>query len=195
VSLGKNRYIISMVNYEGGLTGLVNKTSEIAETKDFKTDFSFKASDNSLNCVSGSGHLLAVGGSSEIVQLYNLRTKLECGDLYGHTGSVTSTAVSPNGQHVLSASEDGTIIIWRTADCMALHELKVMNVQKIISLSIHNSGRMLLALYANGMLRLWNLLDARCTNKRMVGLSGEYDSEDEDEDEEERQLRLEKKNL
>lgn len=78
---------------------------------------------------------------------------------------------------------------------MALHELKVMNVQKIISLSIHNSGRMLLALYANGMLRLWNLLDARCTNKRMVGLSGEYDSEDEDEDEEERQLRLEKKNL
>lgn len=67
MSLGKNRYIISMVNYEGGLTGLANKTSEIAESKDFKTDFSFKASDNSLNCVSGSGALLAVGGSSEIV--------------------------------------------------------------------------------------------------------------------------------
>jgi hypothetical protein len=52
---------------------------------------------------------------------------------------------------------------------------------------------MLLALYANGMLRLWNLLDARCINKRMVGLSGEYDSEDEDADEEEKQALLEEK--
>ncbi|MCR2129941.1 hypothetical protein NSX24_24360, partial [Salmonella enterica] len=40
-------------------------------------------------------------------------------------------------------------------------------------------------LYANGMLRLWNLLDARCIFKKKVGIQAES-SEDEDADEEEK---------
>ena len=43
---------------------------------------------------------------------------------------------------------------------------------------------MLLAFYQNGMLRLWNLLDARCLFKRKVGLSREENSDDEEEKEE-----------
>jgi len=35
------------------------------------------------------------------------------------------------------------------------------------------------------MLRLWNLLDARCLFKRKVGLSRDEPSEDEEEEEEE----------
>ena len=50
---------------------------------------------------------------------------------------------------------------------------------------MHASGRMMLALYANGMLRLWNLLDARCNFKRMVGLSANDAEVTPDEDEEE----------
>ena len=48
---------------------------------------------------------------------------------------------------------------------------------------MHCSGRMLLALYANGMLRLWNMLDARCIFKKKVGLINEEESESEEEDE------------
>ena len=55
---------------------------------------------------------------------------------------------------------------------------------------MHESGRMLLALYANGVLRLWNMLDARCLFKKKVGMSGEEseseqgdDVAEEDEDE------------
>lgn len=44
---------------------------------------------------------------------------------------------------------------------------------------MHPSGRMIIALYANGMIRLWNLLDARCIFKKKVGLSGDEESEDE----------------
>ena len=51
-------------------------------------------------------------------------------------------------------------------------------------MSMHNSGRMLLALYANGMVRLWNLLDARCINKRMLGLSADSEESDAEEDKE-----------
>ena len=66
---------------------------------------------------------------------------------------------------------------------MPLHQLKVKNVSKVASLSMHCSGRMLLAFYANGMLRLWNMLDARCIFKKKVGLINEKESESEDEDE------------
>jgi hypothetical protein len=75
-SIGKRRYVISFANYEGGLTGLNSGfTSEItAENLDFKTDFSIIASERALNCVSGVSQLIAVGGTSEVVSLFNLQT-------------------------------------------------------------------------------------------------------------------------
>ena len=42
---------------------------------------------------------------------------------------------------------------------------------------------MCLALYANGMLRLWNLLDARCIFKKKVGLVDEEESSGEENEE------------
>lgn len=47
---------------------------------------------------------------------------------------------------------------------------------------MHHSGRMLLALYANGVLRLWNMLDARCLFKFKTGMSADQDSDAEAED-------------
>jgi len=44
---------------------------------------------------------------------------------------------------------------------------------------MHWSGRMLLASYANGMVRLWNMLDARCLFKFKAGMSANEDSEEE----------------
>ena len=44
---------------------------------------------------------------------------------------------------------------------------------------MHPSGRMILAFYANGMIRLWNLLDARCIFKKKVGMSEDEDSDEE----------------
>lgn len=44
---------------------------------------------------------------------------------------------------------------------------------------------MCLALYANGMLRLWNLLDARCIFKKKVGLVDEESSDEENDESEE----------
>jgi hypothetical protein len=58
-----------------------------------------------------------------------------------------------------------------------------MNKSKVISMSLHKSGKMLLALYANGMLRLWNMMNARCTFKRKVGLVDEPEKIEEDQGE------------
>lgn len=58
-----------------------------------------------------------------------------------------------------------------------------MNKSPIVSISLHPTGKMLLALYQNGMLRLWNLMEARCKYKRKVNLNEDKDpSESENED-------------
>jgi hypothetical protein len=45
-----------------------------------------------------------------------------------------------------------------------------MNKSKVVSMSLHHSGKMLLALYENNMLRLWNMMTARCVFKKKMGL-------------------------
>lgn len=75
---------------------------------------------------------------------------------------------------------------------MPVHKLEVRNVSKVVSLSMHLSGRMLLALYANGMLRLWNMLDARCIFKKKVGIVKESDSENGSEEEDDDDEKSEK---
>ena len=42
-------------------------------------------------------------------------------------------------------------------------------------MSLHPTGRVLLVLYENNMLRLWNMLDGRCTFKKKLGLDEEDD--------------------
>jgi hypothetical protein len=49
-------------------------------------------------------------------------------------------------------------------------------------MSMHKSGKILLALYANGVLRLWNMMEARCKFKRKVGTIESDNNSDNDED-------------
>ena len=65
-----------------------------------------------------------------------------------------------------------------------MHKLVIKNKSKVISMSIHHTGKMLLALYDNGVLRLWNMMEARCNYKKKMGLiTEESDDEKQDSDE------------
>ena len=68
--------------------------------------------------------MLALGGFSEIIKLYDLRTKREQGELMEHTGSITFLKFYKT-TYVISGSEDGTVIIWRVKDWVPLHKLRV----------------------------------------------------------------------
>jgi hypothetical protein len=47
-------------------------------------------------------------------------------------------------------------------------------------MSLHPSGKMLLALYDNGVLRLWNMMEARCNFKRKVGVIEDIEINNDD---------------
>ena len=149
---------------------------------------------------------MAVAGNEEVIKIFDLKRKISCGELCGdvHQSTITALALSKNATHVLSGDEQGTIGIWRVKDQAPLHRLVVKNTSRVASISMHTSGRMLLALYANGVLRLWNMLDARCLFKKKVGLSDQSsdseadqdgDQDDEESVEEEKEDKAESKKL
>eukprot|EP00347_Sterkiella_histriomuscorum_P008517 403344799 len=176
------KYIISIGNYEGGLLGLSFNDPEDVQDE-LETEFAFNSIQvfiyrfniliqGSINAIDGNRNLLALGGYQEIIKLYDVKTKKEKGELMEHTGSITALQFYKN-TYLISGSEDGQVIIWRCKDWVPLHKLRVKNVSRVISFSLHKSGRMLLVLYENNMFRLWNMLDGRCTFKKKLGLNEE----------------------
>ena len=132
--------IATFTNYEGGILGFSASSPAdfITPKNDLKQEFAFTASDQALTCSTTRGNLLAIGGTEEVVKMFDLKTKKSCGDLSGeHTSSITCLAAT--SKHVLSGSEDGMIVIWRIFDMAVIHKLVVKNVSKVISLSMHNS--------------------------------------------------------
>jgi protein MAK11 len=99
-----------------------------------------------------------------MIKIYDLQTKQQKSEIFEHEGSITALSFFRN-QYLLSGSLDGVTIIWRIKDWSPLHKLRVRNVSPVKHISIHPSGRMALVIYGNNMLRLWNLLDARCVYK------------------------------
>ena len=65
-----------------------------------------------VNCVAASGPLLASGSDDTTVWVFRTSTRKEVGQLDRHQGSITSLAFYKN-KHLLSASQDGTICVWR----------------------------------------------------------------------------------
>jgi len=122
-----------------------------------------------------------------VIRLFDVRKKRDLGELSGeHNGSITCLQFYKN-KFLISASEDSKIIIWRCKDWNPLHKLIIKNQSKVISMSLHYSGKMLLALYDNGVLRLWNMMEARCNYKKKMGVieeveEGQEQKEDSDLD-------------
>ena len=101
---------MSAGTYEGGLLGLSFK--QFDQIEEMQTEYAFSATQGSINAMAGNNYLLALGGFSEIIKLYDLRTKKEKGELMEHTGSITYLEFYQT-TYLISGAEDGLVIIWR----------------------------------------------------------------------------------
>ena len=173
-------------SYEGGLYGWCSKedslslssssssaasssaasssssSSASAVTGELELIFGFGAHIGAIKAVAidGDGKILATGGVDEYIKLFDVQTRRERGELAQHTGSVLALQFF-RSSHLLSASQDGTVCIWRASDWLCLHVLGG-HKDAVTSVTIHPSGRMALSAARDRTLRLWNLVEGRC---------------------------------
>ncbi|KAH7910234.1 WD40-repeat-containing domain protein [Hygrophoropsis aurantiaca] len=136
--------------------------------------FIFPAHVSCIKAVAASpngGKWLATGSADEIVKVWDLRRRKEIGGLMHHEGSITQLQF-PSRSHLLSASEDGTLCLFRARDWAVLRSLKG-HKDRINSVAVHPSGKVALSVGKDKTLRMWDLMRGKGSASTKLGKEGE----------------------
>lgn len=167
-----------------GLEGTV--TLENLELKyHLKPIFIFPAHVSCIKAVAASpngGKWLATGSADEIIKVWDLRRRKEIGGLMHHEGtfrislpqqfnkcipgSITHLTF-PSRSHLLSASEDGTLCLFRARDWAVLRSLKG-HKGRVNSVAVHPSGKVALSVGKDKAIRMWDLMRGKgCASTKL----------------------------
>ncbi|HEU0087134.1 MAG TPA: pentapeptide repeat-containing protein, partial [Pseudonocardiaceae bacterium] len=84
-----------------------------------------------------------------------LSKSAELRPLTGHTGAVLSVAYSPDGTHLLSGSDDGSVRVWDAATGAPVHQLSG-HTGRVLSVAYSPDGTHLLSGGDDGSVRVWD---------------------------------------
>ncbi|KAI0642016.1 WD40 repeat-like protein [Trametes meyenii] len=163
-------------SYEKLLYGLEGNVSLEGLNYSFhiKPIFIFPAHVSCIKSVAASpqgGKWLATGSADEIIKVWDLRRRKEIGGLMHHEGSITHLEF-PSRSHLLSASEDGTLALFRARDWAVLRTLKG-HKGRINSVAVHQSCKVALSVGKDRTLRMWDLMRGKGSASTKLGKEGE----------------------
>ncbi|RUP51371.1 WD40-repeat-containing domain protein [Jimgerdemannia flammicorona] len=134
--------------------------------------FIFPAHSGCIKTVAIGGPFLASGSTDEIIKLYDVKRRKELGFLLGqHQGSITCLRFYGKS-HMLSASDDGALCIWRSKDWECLKTMKG-HTARVNSVAVHPTGKIALSVSADKTVRLWNLMTGRKASVNKLTKEGE----------------------
>lgn len=191
-STKKIQFRIMVGSYEHNLL-CVSVILDAAAEKEavFQPIFHFQAHALSIKSMDIAKRYLVTGSNDEHIRIYDLQKRKELGHLLSHEGTITTLKFSKevsvdhpefaekSGKWLLSGSEDGKIIIWRTKDWETFGTLKG-HTGKVNDLAIHPSGRVAISVSQDKTIRLWNLMTAKkaavlkIKGKDHLGQSGDF---------------------
>ncbi|KAH3682093.1 hypothetical protein WICPIJ_006942 [Wickerhamomyces pijperi] len=166
------QFRIYVGSYEHNLLCVsLNLPNDRSKTPVFQPIFHFQAHALSIKSICAAKRYLVTGANDEHIRIYDLQKRKELGNLMGHQGSITSLRfssehdgegeeISKAGKWLLSGSEDGKIIIWRSKDWEIFGTLKG-HVGRVNDIAIHPSGRIAVSVGVDKSVRLWNLMTAK----------------------------------
>jgi hypothetical protein len=149
------------------------KSKEVSEQNNVELQFGLHISHGSFKtiAVSKNGKYLAVAGMTERIFLYNMVDNKEVGEIFGHSGAITSLAFYEDS-YIFSASEDHTLNVWRVSDRQLLHILGG-HKDVVNGFSIHPSGKLAISVSNDHTMKLWNLVQGRCSFTRRLRTNAE----------------------
>jgi len=170
-----------------GLDGSVTLDEQSNLQFHLKPIFIFPAHVSCIKAVAASpngGKWLATGSADEIVKVWDLRRRKEIGGLMHHEGDyffLTSIRAAPDiragsithllfpsRSHLLSASEDGTLCLFRARDWAVLRALKG-HKGRVNAVAVHPSGKVALSVGKDRALRMWDLMRGKGVASTKIG--------------------------
>ncbi|KZT59469.1 WD40 repeat-like protein [Calocera cornea HHB12733] len=174
-------FVIVSGSYEKLLYGLEGSFPEPSEASTstapvptLKPKFIFPAHVGSVRAIATSpdgGKWLATGSTDEIVKVWNLKRRKEIGGLVQHDGSITYLGF-PTRSTLVSASEDGTIALFRVRGWELLRSLKG-HTGRVNCVAVHPSGKVALSVGKDRTLRMWDLIRGKGVASVKLGKEGE----------------------
>ncbi|KAG0694129.1 WD40-repeat-containing domain protein [Suillus ampliporus] len=165
-------------SYEKLLYGLDGSVSLDEANDGYKFElqpiFIFPAHVSCIKAVAASpngGKWLATGSADEVIKVWDLRRKKEIGGLMHHEGSITQLQF-PSRSHLLSASEDGSLCLFRARDWVVLRSLKG-HKGRVNSTAVHPSNKVALSVGKDNTLRMWDLMRGKGSASTKLGKEGE----------------------
>ena len=124
---------------------------------------SFGCGDSFLNAIAWSpdGKMLAAGGNSTMIQLWDVRSG-ECVAMLEGEDAVQTVAWSPDGKLLASGGSSGAIRLWHadTGECCGVLEGHVAKVQTV---AWSPDGKTLASGGGDGAIRLWDIQNGGCS--------------------------------
>jgi WD40 repeat protein len=103
---------------------------------------------------SPDGKLYAIGGSDNVVRVWDKNTKEQIAALEGHSEQVVAITFSPDGKRLLSASSDATARVWDWEKKSAIATLKG-HTAAINAVAYSADGKTIATASNDGTVKLW----------------------------------------
>jgi mono/diheme cytochrome c family protein len=118
----------------------------------------FEGHTDKVRALAANDKFIASGGQDGMVRLWSegaAKTgEVRC--LAGHTGPVTSVAISVDGRRILSGSHDRTVRHWDVANGKELHSLQG-HTREVYAVALSADGRQALSGGNDQLVRLWDV--------------------------------------
>ncbi|KAJ2944261.1 hypothetical protein O0L34_g18244 [Tuta absoluta] len=146
--------------YEGFLLGYSVYQEDVGPK--LRQTFATHSHTASVRCLSAAGKFLASGGTDDKVVVIDLKTRKEHTVLMNHDGTINAVAFTNSGTHLLTGSDDGSIIVTRTGNWQ-IEKIwkKAHGGQPVTAIAVHPTDKLALSIGGDKTLRTWNLIKGR----------------------------------
>ncbi|GFO37103.1 P21-activated protein kinase-interacting protein 1-like [Plakobranchus ocellatus] len=153
--------------YENLLIGYTVNANQDDKSPVLETSFTDDSHRGALRCVAVSpSGVLASSSTDDSIRLHSLKKRKEIGSLFEHSGTVNSMIFYDNN-HMFSASEDGTICLWKTKSWEMMKKLKG-HKSHVMAVSVHPSGKLALSVGSDRSFLTWDLVTGKLAFQRKL---------------------------
>lgn len=168
------KFLVSIGSYERTIYGVDIEVDESDPRKlEGKVGFAVPAHNGYIKCIASCPKYLVSGGVDEVIRIFDLKKRKDIGSITQHDGSIKALDFYES-THLISAAEDGLLVVHRAKDWECLQVLK-KHKNPIQDMQIHPSGKLAVAIDEAKNLTLWNLITGKLAYSSKIPALGKID--------------------